>query len=105
MNICLTQPCKFSCAVDSFLELTFAIFKYSLRHACIDTNDFFQIVIKTCLQLENNDAQADLTVVREPVWAYVRQCRYSFATSSDDAVFSDTFPLNTVGVMTQPLPN
>ena len=103
MNICLTQPGKFSCAVDSFLELTFAIFKDSLKHACIDTNDFFQIVINACLQLELNNAQADLTVVREPVWAYLRQRCYSFATSSDDAVFSDIFTLNTVGVMTQEL--
>ena len=103
MNICLTQPGKFSCAVDSFLELTFAIFKDSLKHACIGSNDFFQIVVKACLQLENNDAQADVTVVREPVWAYLRQHCYSFATSSDDAVFSDIFTLNTVGVMTQEL--
>lgn len=103
MNICLTQPGKFSCAVDSFLELTFAIFKDSLKHACIDSNDFFQIVVKACLQLENNDAQADITVVREPVWAYLRQHCYSFATSSDDAVFSDIFTLNTVVVMTQEL--
>jgi len=103
MNICLTQPGKFSCAVDSFLELTFAIFKDSLKHAFIDNNDFFQIVIKACLQLENNDVQADITAVREPVWAYLRQHCYSFASSSDDAVFSDIFTLNTVGVMTQEL--
>lgn len=57
----------------TLLELTFAIFKDSLKHACIDSNDFFQIVVKACLQLENNDTQADITVVREPVWAYLRQ--------------------------------
>lgn len=43
------------------------------------------------LQLENSDAQADTTVVWEPVWAYLRQCYYSFTTSSDDAVFSDIY--------------
>ena len=61
----------------------------------------FQIVVKAYLQFENNDAQADITVVREPVWAYSRQHCYSFVTSSDDAVFSDIFTLSTVGVMRQ----
>ena len=89
MNICLTQPGKFSCAVDCYLELASAIFKDSLKHTCIDNNDFFQIVLKACLQLENNDQLADLTVVREPVWVYLKQRCYSFATLSDNAIFSD----------------
>ena len=103
MNFCLTQPGKFSCAVDCYLELASAIFKDSLKHTCIDNNDFFQIVLKACLQLENNDQLTDLTVVREPVWAYLRQHCYSFATLSDNAIFSDIFTLNTVGVMTPEL--
>ena len=89
MNFCLTQPGKFSCAVDCYLELASAIFKDSLKHTCIDNNDFFHIVLKACLQLENNDQLADLTVVREPVWAYLKQHCYSFATLSDNAIFSD----------------
>ena len=31
MNYCLTQPGKYSCAIDSFLQLAFAILKDSLR--------------------------------------------------------------------------
>ena len=31
MNYCLTHPGRYSCAVDSFLELTFAIFRDSLQ--------------------------------------------------------------------------
>lgn len=72
----------------------------SLKHTCIDNNDIFQIVLKACLQLENNDQLADLTVVREPVWAHLRQHCYSFATLFDNAIFGDIFTLNTVGVMT-----
>ena len=47
MNYCLTQPGKYSCAIDSFLELAFAIFKDSLRE--INCNVFFQIVLDACL--------------------------------------------------------
>ena len=32
MNYCLTHPEEYSCAVDCFLELNFAIFKDGLRH-------------------------------------------------------------------------
>ena len=49
-NYCLTQPGKFLCAVDSFLELAFAIFKDSLKQTCIIGNEFFQLMLKACLQ-------------------------------------------------------
>ena len=68
-------------------------------------NEFFQIVLKACLQLENNDPQTDVTEVREPVWAFLRQHYNSFGMSSANAVFSDIFTLKTVGVMTQELIN
>ena len=42
-----------------------------------------------------------MTLIREPVWAYVRQHCNSFATMSADAVFSDIIRLSTVGVTTQ----
>ena len=44
-----------------------------------------------------------MTVVRERVWAYLREHCSSFASMTADAVFSDIFTLNTVGVMTQEL--
>ena len=44
-----------------------------------------------------------MTVVREGVWTYLRQHCNSFASMSADAVFSDIFTLNTVGVMTEEL--
>ena len=102
MNYCLTHPEKFSCAVDCFLELNYAIFKDLIRH--IERNEFFEILNEACFQLENSYAsEIDMAAIREPVWAYLRQHCNSFATMSDHAVFSDIFTLNTVGVMTQEL--
>ena len=102
MNYCLTHPEKFSCAVDCFLELNYAIFKDLIGH--IERNEFFEILNEACFQLENSYAsEIDMAAIREPVWAYLRQHCNSFATMSDHAVFSDIFTLNTVGVMTQEL--
>ena len=40
MNYCLTHPGRYSCAVDSFLELAFAMFRDSLQH--IERNEFIE---------------------------------------------------------------
>ena len=101
MNYCLTHSGKFSCAVDCFLELGVAIFKDSLKD--IERNEFFQTLFDACLQLENHDVQTEMAVVREPVWFYLRQHCNSFAAMSADAVFSDIFTLDTVGMMTEEL--
>ena len=101
INYCLTHSGKFSCAVDCFLELSVAIFKDSLRD--IERNEFFQTLFDACLQLENHDVQTEMAVVREPVWVYLRQHCNSFTAMSADAVFSDIFRLDTVGMMTEEL--
>lgn len=101
MNYCLTHPGRFSCAVDSFLELAFAIFRDSLQH--IERNEFFQTLFEACVHLQSCNVETDMTLIREPVWAYLRQHCNSFATMSADAVFSDIFTLNTVGIMTRQL--
>ena len=102
MNYCLTHPEKFSCAIHCFLELNDAIFKDFIRH--IERNEFFELLHEACSQLENLSAsEIDMAHIREPVWAYLRQHCNSFATMSDDAVFSDIVSLNTIGVMTQEL--
>lgn len=43
MNYCFTHPGRYSCAVDSFLELAFAIFRDSLQH--IERNEFFSNLV------------------------------------------------------------
>ena len=40
MNYRLTHPGRYSCAVDSFLELAFAMFRDLLQH--IERNDFIE---------------------------------------------------------------
>ena len=40
MNYCLTHPGRYSCAVDSFLELAFAMFRDSSQH--IERNEFIE---------------------------------------------------------------
>ena len=54
-------------------------------------------------KLQNYEEHIDMAVVREPVWAYLRQHCNSFATMSANAVFSDTHTLNTVGELTEEL--
>ena len=44
-----------------------------------------------------------MSLIREPVWSYLRQLCNSFASMSAHAVFSDIFTLNTVGTMNQQL--
>ena len=61
------------------------------------------MLFPACIQLEKYDVQTDMTAVREGVWTYLRQHYNSFASMSADAVFSDIFTLNAVGVMTEEL--
>ena len=96
-----THPGRYSCAVDSFLELAFAIFRDSLQH--IKGNEFFETLYEACLHLQNCNVDTDMSLIREPVWSYLRQLCNSFASMSAHAVFSDIFTLNTVGTMNQQL--
>jgi len=97
----LTHSGRFSCAVDSFLELTFAIFRDSLQH--VERNECFQTLFEACEHLQSCNVETDMVLIREPFWAYLRQHCNSFAIMSADAVFSDILKLSTVGVMTQEL--
>ena len=57
----------------------------------------YQWPAEACFQLENYDLQTDIMLIREPIWAHLRErCNY-FASMSANAVFSDIFRLNTVG--------
>ena len=58
---------------------------------------FFQKLSEACFQLENYDLQTDIMLIREPIWAHLRERCNSFASMSANAVFSNIFRLNTVG--------
>ena len=49
---------------------------------------FFQKLSEACFQLENHDLQTDMTLIREPIWAHVRERCNSLASMSANAVFS-----------------
>jgi len=46
-NYCLTHPEKFSCAIDCFLELNYAVFKNFIRHT--ELSEFFEVLNEACL--------------------------------------------------------
>lgn len=79
MNECHTDPRKFSCAVDCFIELSKGIFVSYL--SCIDRSEFLEILNNACIQYNaavrdgNNSVLHD---IRETVWCYLRQYCYSF---------------------------
>ena len=98
---CFKHPGKFSCAVDCFLELSCVIFVDSLRN--ISRNPFLEILYHACLLLQNSNVHTDLELLREPVWAWLRQHCPSFTDMSANAVFSDIFRLSTVGQMNMEL--
>ena len=66
-NYCLRHFGKFSCAVDCFLELCYAIFRSQLHN--ITRNDFFDLIYESCIARQNLGA---VDIVREPVWSYIR---------------------------------
>ena len=66
INYCLTQPGKFPCPADCFLELDYAIFKDCIRHT--KRNEVFKVLIEACFQLENlYDLEIDTAAIRKPV--------------------------------------
>ena len=66
-NYCQSHVVKFSCAVDCFLELCFAVFKNHLQNVC--RNDFFDIIHESCVHSGN---LGTVEVAREPVWSWLR---------------------------------
>ena len=87
--------------IASILELSCVIFVDSLRN--INRNPFFETLYHACLLLQNSNVHTDLELLREPVWAWLRQHCPSFADMSANAVFSDIFRLSTVGQMNMEL--
>ena len=94
-NYCLSHVGKFSCAVDCFLELCFAVFKNHVQN--VSRNEFFDIIHQSCIQREHLGVRE---IVREPVWSWLQDHCASFTTMSADAVFSDIFRTNTIGGLT-----
>ena len=97
-NYCLSHFGKFSCAVDCFLELCYAVFRTWLHN--ITRNIFFDIIYESCIARQNLGA---VDIVREPVWSYIRNFCPSFSAMTADAVFSDIFTIRTLGNLSENL--
>ena len=86
MNYCFTHAGKFSCAVDCFLELTFAVFKDSLH--CIERNEFFSKIIRGLFSIRCHAflpvrGEERVTSLRTSAW----EARYTVVTKSCTIVF------------------
>ena len=69
--------------------------------AYVERNVIFEMVYRACVQVNSGDIFVyQLGLVREPVWAWKRQCCPSFTDMSANAVFSDIFQVNTFGELT-----
>ena len=93
-NHCLEFPGKFL-----FFEVSCFIFKDAIAY--VERNVIFEMVYRACVQVNSGDIFVyQLGLVREPVWAWKRQCCPSFTDMSANAVFSDIFQVNTFGELT-----
>ena len=91
-NYCLSHFGKFSCAIDCFLELCYAVFHNHLQN--ITRSGLFEIIYESCNERQIHGA---VDVVREPLWSWIRNRCASFSAMTADAAFSDIFTMRTVG--------
>ena len=99
MNSAHTEAGKFSCAIDSFLEISYYVI--SLLIIGIEKSFFFQLLSNAVAQYDNliriNSICFDghtinlLNDIREPVWAYMRSTCNSFIQMDCNAQFSEIF--------------
>ena len=86
MNYCFIHAGKFSCAVDCFLELTFAVFKDFLN--CIERIRVFSKIIRgsfsiRCYAFLPTNGEEHVTSLRTSAW----EARYTVVTKSCNIFF------------------
>ena len=97
MNSAHTEAGKFSCAIDSFLEISYYVISPLIIG--IEKSCFFQLLSNAVAQYDNliriNSICFDehtinlLNDVREPVWAYMKSTCNSFTQMDCNAQFSE----------------
>ena len=78
-------------------------FPRKLREGPYGSNDnvLFEMLCTVCVQVNSGKIFVhQLGLVREPVWAWMRQCCPSFTDLSANAVFSDILQVKTFGELT-----
>ena len=97
MNSVLAPPQIYSCAVDSFLEVSSHVLLPYLSNVPL-RNEFTELLFKACSQyVSSNGSSRLLGQIREPVWRYLGQKCSTFTARDCNACFSQSFEEKTFG--------
>ena len=97
MNTILSVPNMYSCAVDTFLEVSSHLFLPYLSTLTV-RNEFTELLLNTCARyIESQGNDRLLRELREPIWIYLQQHCPSFLARDSNACFSQIFEERTFG--------
>ena len=97
MNSVSSTPGTYSCALDSFLEISSHLFLPYLS-TLTARNEFTELLFITCkryIESQGNDRM--LREIRKPIWVYLQQQCPSFLARDSIACFSQIFEERTFG--------
>ena len=97
MNSILSVPNMYSCAVDTFLEVSSHLFLPYLSTLTV-RNEFTELLFNTCkryIESQGNDRM--LREIRKPIWVYLQQHCPSFLARDSNACFGQIFEERTFG--------
>ena len=96
MNSVLSAPGTYSCALDSFLEISSRLFLPYFSTLTV-RNEFTELLFNTCARyIESQGNDTLLREIREPLWVYLQHCPSFFARDCN-ACFSQIFEEWTFG--------
>ena len=97
MNSVLASPQIYSCAVDSFLEVSSHVLLPYLSNVPL-RNEFTELLFKACSQyVSSNGSSRLLGQIREPVWRYLGHNCSTFTVRDCNACFRHLFEEKTFG--------
>ena len=97
MNSILSVPNMYSCAVDTFFEVSSHLFLPYLSTLTV-RNEFTELLFNTCkryIESQGNDRM--LREIRKPIWVYLQQHCPSFLARDSNACFGQIFEERTFG--------
>lgn len=99
MNSVFVNPGIYSCAVDTFLEISTHLFLPYLSNLRI-RNEFTDLLFNVCSHyMSSKEDSSLLREIREPVWSYIIGLCSSFAARDCNACFSQIFEKRTFGYL------
>lgn len=101
MNSVFVNSGTYSCAVDTFMELSAYLFLPHLSNLSV-RNEFTDLLFNTCLDyLCSRDNSLLLRDLRDPVWSYIIDHCSSFVARDCNACFSEIFEEKTFGFLNE----